>query len=196
MNPVYILLIFLVFIFVSPLLLVISLLIFFSSGLPILYRQKRIGYKGKPFMMVKFRTMIRGAEHLQRAYKRKNEADGPVFKIHDDPRFTPIGRFLSHIGLDELPQLWNVLVGDMALFGPRPLPVSEAKRLLSWQRKRQHIKPGIISPWVLDGYHVRTFSDWMRSDCRYVQDKNFRYDARLFFRSLLFMVKLLCKEMV
>jgi len=138
--------------------------------------------------------MIQGAEKLQCKYKQQNEADGPVFKIHDDPRFTSIGKFLCHTGLDELPQLWNILRGDMAFFGPRPLPTYEAKHLLSWQKKRQCIKPGIISPWVLDGYHTHTFIDWMRSDCVYAQKKNFGYDVRLFFRSLIFMVRLLFQE--
>lgn len=180
----------------TPLFISISFFVWFTSGFPIFFCQKRTGKDGIPFVMFKFRTMSPDAEKKQKIYKNKNEADGPVFKIHNDPRFTRMGKFLSHTGFDELPQLWNVLRGDMALFGPRPLPVDEAKHLFSWQKKRQVIKPGILSPWVLDGYHRRTFDEWMRDDCQYVQKKNFCYDVGLFFRSVLFMTKLLFREIV
>lgn len=146
--------------------------------------------------MYKFRTMYRSAEKDQKKYVKQNEANGPVFKIHNDPRFTPIGSFLSHTGLDELPQLWNVLYGDMALFGPRPLPVSEAKLLLPWQKERQQIKPGILSPWIFNGYHRRTFDEWMRDDCMYVQKKSFFYDTQLFIRSCVFMITLFLQEVL
>lgn len=194
MNLVYTLFIVLLFFVSLPAFFCISVVVFLFSGLPIMYRQKRIGFKGKPFIMYKFRTMIQGADTLQKKYVTKNEAQGPVFKIHDDPRFTSVGKFLSHTGLDELPQLWNVLRGDMALFGPRPLPVSEAYALKPWQRKRQLIKPGILSPWVLNGYHTRTFDEWMRDDCAYVQRKSFVYDTKLFFRSVVFMGRLFVRE--
>lgn len=144
--------------------------------------------------MYKFRTMIIGADGLKKNLWKYNEADGPVFKIHDDPRFTPVGKFLSHTGLDELPQLWNVLKGDMALIGPRPLPVDEARKLTQWQRKRQTIKPGIISPWVLEGYHSRPFREWMKSDVFYVKRKTLWYDTVLCFRLLPYLTHLLLRE--
>ena len=194
MNLVYTIFVALLFFVSLPALFCISIVVLLFSGAPVIYHQKRIGFKGKPFVMYKFRTMIQGADMLQKKYQRKNEARGPVFKIHDDPRFTPIGKFLSHTGLDELPQLWNVVLGDMALFGPRPLPVSEASALKRWQRKRQLVKPGILSPWVLNGYHARTFDEWMHDDCGYVQKKCFLYDAKLFFRSIVFMGTLFCRE--
>jgi len=195
MNIIYSIFIILLLFFSLPVLFLISIIVLVFSGSPIIYRQKRIGLKEKPFIIYKFRTMIQGADKLQKKYLKKNEVQTPVFKIHNDPRFTSVGRFLSHTGLDELPQLWNVLRGDMALFGPRPLPVFEASALQSWQRQRHCIKPGILSPWVLDGYHTRTFDEWMHDDCAYVQRKCFMYDARLFFRSVVFMCTLFVREM-
>lgn len=139
--------------------------------------------------------MTVGSEKKQDLFRYLNEADGPVFKIRQDPRYTKFGKFLSHTGLDELPQFVNILKGDMALFGPRPLPVYEARRLTKWQQERQTIKPGILSPWVLDGYHKKQFDDWMKSDIAYIQNKSFLYDMELFIRSLFFMFRLFVQEM-
>ena len=196
MNIVYSIFVLLLCFFSLPVFLCISLVVLLWSGRPVIYSQKRTGLKGKSFIMYKFRTMIHGADTLQKKYLKKNEVQAPVFKIHNDPRFTPVGKFLSHTGLDELPQLWNVVLGDMALFGPRPLPVSEAFALKLWQRKRHCIKPGILSPWVLDGYHTRTFDEWMHDDCMYVQRKCFVYDTKLFFRSVVFMGMLFAREIL
>lgn len=139
--------------------------------------------------------MGKGAEKKQQELKKLNEANGPVFKIRDDPRYTRFGKFLSHTGLDELPQLVNVLKGEMALIGPRPLPVPEFQKLKSWQKKRQAILPGIISPWILNGYHRQSFDDWMRSDFAYVKNKSFVYDLKLFVRSVIFMWRLFTVEL-
>jgi len=175
---------------VSPMIIGIGLIVWLTSGFPVIFRQKRVGKNGKPFTMYKFRTMVVGAEKLKIKYSIYNEASGPAFKIRDDPRFTGVGKFLSHTGLDELPQLYNVLAGDMALFGPRPLPVAEEKKLKPWQRKRENIFPGIISPWILDGYHKNSFDAWMKSDISYIQNKSFSYDTGLFFQSFTFLSKL------
>ena len=175
---------------------VIALSIILTVGKPIIFRQKRTGKDGKPFILYKFRTMVIGAQNMQKRLKNKNEADGPVFKIHNDPRFTPVGRFLSHTGLDELPQLWNVMIGDMALIGPRPLPIEEARRLTKWQKKRHSIKPGIISPWVLDGYHSKPFSVWMKSDIEYTKKKSFMYDLALCFQIVPYLGKLIIREII
>lgn len=177
-----------------PLLGGVVLLIALVDGLPVLYRQRRVGMGGKPFMMYKFRTMVRGADENQKKYARLNEADGPVFKIRDDPRFTRLGRFLSHTGLDELPQLMNVIRGEMALFGPRPLPVAEAGKLKKWQQERHRIKPGIISPWIFEGYHRRPFDEWMESDIRYSKEKSPWYDLGLFGKAVVFVGRLLFHE--
>lgn len=174
----------------------IALFVALTSGFPIFFRQKRIGKNGKPFMMMKFRTMVRGAEGMQKKLKKMNEASGPVFKMYNDPRYTCLGKFLAHTGWDELPQLYNVLVGDMALLGPRPLPVAEEKKLKPWQKARERIKPGIFSPWILEGYHRTTFDAWMKSDIAYAKKKSFWYDLRLFFRTIAFMGSLIGHEIV
>ena len=195
-RPLYFLCIVLLFILTLPVQLLIGFLICLVTGLPIFYLQARIGLRGKRFTLIKFRTMEVGADVLQKKYQHMNTASGPAFKIHDDPRFTPIGRFLSHTGLDELPQLYNVLRGEMALIGPRPLPVSEAKLLKPWMRKRQDVLPGIISPWILDGYHKRTFTQWMKSDIEYIREKRFITDVRLALRAAYFILRLLSKEVL
>ncbi len=192
MNRIFI---FFILIIAFPLMGIVAILIALVDGFPVFYRQRRIGLRGKPFTMYKFRTMVVGADGLQKKYVRQNEADGPVFKIRDDPRFTRTGRFLSHTGLDELPQLINVIRGEMALFGPRPLPTAEADKLTKWQQKRHRTKPGIMSPWVLEGYHSRPFDEWMKSDIRYAKEKSLWYDFVLFGRSAVFVGKLLVREL-
>lgn len=179
-----------------PLQLFISAVITLTSGFPILFRQKRVGKDGKPFVLYKFRTMISGAETMQKKLQHLNKAHGPVFKMYNDPRYTCFGKFLAHTGLDELPQLYNVLRGDMALLGPRPLPVAEAAKLSSWQKARERIKPGIISPWILDGYHKTTFNSWMRSDIAYIKKKSFWYDAGLAGKTVVFLTTLLIRELL
>ncbi len=180
----------------APVMGVIALGIAVTSGLPIIFSQKRVGKNGKTFTMYKFRTMIPGAPSMQKKLSPLNEAHGPVFKMYNDPRYTPVGKFLAHTGLDELPQLYNVLAGDMALLGPRPLPVAEEHKLTSWQKVREHIKPGIISPWVVEGYHETPFDAWMRSDIAYIKKKSFWYDLRLVVRMVVFMGSLIGHEIV
>lgn len=177
-----------------PFQLLIIVFIFISSGSPIFYRQLRLGKAGKKFKLYKFRTMVREADKLQQRFASKNEANGPVFKIRNDPRFTKIGKFLSHTGLDELPQLFNVLNGDMALIGPRPLPINEAKKLKLWMRQREKIKPGIISPWILEGYHRRSFDEWMKSDVVYAGQKSLTTDISLTIRTIGFLLGLFWRE--
>ncbi len=191
----YIVFVLVLFILALPVLLIISLGLLLFSGFPIVYHQKRVGKSGVIFIIYKFRTMVKNAENLKSTYLYLNEADGPVFKIHNDPRLTRIGRFLSHTGLDELPQLINVIKGDMSLIGPRPLPIIEAQKLKSWQQKRQQIKPGIISPWIFEGYHTKSFNDWMKSDIYYIQKKSLIYDGFLLSKAVSLMVKLFFREL-
>jgi lipopolysaccharide/colanic/teichoic acid biosynthesis glycosyltransferase len=167
----------------------ISLVLLVFQGLPLLFRQERVGKDGVIFVMYKFRTMIVGAHNRQRSLIKYNEAHGPVFKMHNDPRFTSLGKFLAHTGFDELPQFINIIKGDMALVGPRPLPVAEAKKLSSWQQKRHTVKPGIISPWIFEGYHNTSFEAWMRSDIAYIQRKTPWGDLRLFIRACVELVR-------
>lgn len=182
------------FIAALPIMGVVALIIVVIDGFPVLFRQKRVGLGGKSFILYKFRTMVHGAEAMQKKYALQNEADGPVFKIREDPRFTHLGKFLSHTGLDELPQLVNVIRGEMALFGPRPLPVAEAAKLTKQQQERHKIKPGIISPWIFEGYHSRPFDEWMNSDIAYANEKSAWGDLVLFGKSIMFMGKLFMRE--
>lgn len=182
------------FIVALPIMGVVALIIVLIDGFPVFYQQLRVGLGGKPFTMYKFRTMVHGAEAMQKRYALQNEADGPVFKIREDPRFTHFGKFLSHTGLDELPQLVNVIRGEMALFGPRPLPEEEAAKLTKRQQERHKIKPGIISPWIFEGYHSRPFDEWMKSDIAYANEKSLWYDFGLFGKAMVFMGKLFMRE--
>lgn len=178
-----------------PLLLAIGFGIVVSSGFPVFFRQKRVGKDGKVFVLYKFRTMGVGAEKKQNKLQALNEAAGPAFKIRNDPRFTAIGKFLSHTGLDELPQLYNILRGDMVFFGPRPLPVSEAKKLKAWMRKRESVFPGIISPAILSGDYHKNFDAWMKSDVAYARSKSIFRDIRLFFQLMPFVAAMFLKEL-
>lgn len=176
-----------------PVQMIIAMSIALTSGTPILFRQRRVGRNGRTFVMYKFRSMVVGAEREQSALRTRNESDGPVFKMRDDPRYTRIGKMLAHTGLDELPQLYNVLRGEMALFGPRPLPVLEARMLKAWQKKRHKIKPGILSPAILTGTYHQDFDAWMRSDIAYAKQKSIGYDLRLARQSIRFLLHLLLR---
>ena len=171
-------------IFTWPIFILIGLLILlFGGGWPVVFQQERVGKDGRVFKIWKFRTMVKGAEKLKEKYQFLNEASGPVFKIRDDPRFTKIGKFLAHSGLDELLQLVNVLKGEMAFIGPRPLPVGEDRRIPKKYRKTRHsVLPGIISPWIFIGYHKISFTKWMESDIKYVKEKSFWRDWLYFFK--------------
>lgn len=181
----------------SPVYMVIAILVILSSGLPVLFVQERMGYKGRTFKMYKFRTMVVGADEKQRKLLSKNEADGPVFKIWDDPRFTGLGKVLSHSGLDELPQLWNVCRGEMEIVGPRPLPVAEARQIdKKYRVVRESVRPGIISPWIFEGYHGLDFESWMEEDKRYVRNKSWLGDIWLIVKGVGLLGKLILKECI
>lgn len=125
--------------------------------------------------------MIVGAEAQKRFLEHLNEAKGPVFKIKNDPRYTKFGKILANTGLDELPQLFNVLKGEMSLVGPRPLPLYEANKLSKKEKVRNSIKPGITSSWVVEGAHKLKFKDWMELDQKYVENGSFREDLRILY---------------
>ncbi len=168
----------------SPVIIIILLFLQFTIGSSIFFFQYRVGKNGKVFRIVKFRTMIKNAEKLKNKYKRLNQADGPVFKIYDDPRFTKIGKILSKLGLDELPQLINVLKGEMSLVGPRPLPVDEAKKLTKEQKIREMVRPGITSTWVIEGSHRLSFKKWMQLDKEYVENATFLKDLKIIIKTV------------
>jgi len=162
-----------------PFFFVLFLVVKIESHGSFFYRQTRIGKKKKKFIMYKIRTMITNANRIKNRYRSFNEADGPVFKIYDDPRYTRIGRFLSHTGLDELPQLINIIKGEMAFVGPRPLPVDEALRVPKKYQARFSVSPGISSLWVVKGCHQLTFKQWMDTDVNYIQNKSIRLDFEI-----------------
>jgi lipopolysaccharide/colanic/teichoic acid biosynthesis glycosyltransferase len=171
-------------------------LIKLTSKGPVLFVQKRAGKDGKVFRMFKFRTMKLGASRLQRRYMSLNEADGPVFKIYNDPRFTGIGKLLSRTGLDELPQLINILKGEMSTVGPRPLPLEEARRLSKYQKVRELVKPGITSNWVVSGSHALSFDKWMKLDRKYVYAASFTEDLSIVWKTLVLIIGYVLKYII
>ncbi len=163
----------------SPFLLLAAAAIKWQDGGPIFFLQKRSGLGGKPFKIYKLRTMTTNAE-AQKAYlKQFSEQDGAAFKMTNDPRVTWIGRFLRKTSIDELPQLINVLKGDMSLVGPRPLPVDEAQACDLWQQRRLDVLPGMTCIWQVEGRSRVSFSEWMRMDIRYIKKTTFREDLKL-----------------
>lgn len=179
----------LIILFLTPLIAVVLCVAGLLSGFKVLFIQKRVGIDGKIFRMIKFRTMELNAEKSKFKYLKLNQADGPVFKIHDDPRFTKIGKILSRSGMDELPQFFNILKGEMSLVGPRPLPVDEADKLTKNQKIREMVKPGIISTWVTHGSHKLNFRQWMKLDKEYVENATFLTDLKVIKDSAVLITK-------
>jgi len=169
-----------------PLALLIALVIKATSPGPVLFCQKRAGINGREFTMLKFRTMRPGAETEQSDLADRNEMKGPVFKLSADPRVTPFGRFLRRHSLDELPQLWNVLRGEMSLVGPRPLPVSEVAAIAdSAQRRRLSVKPGLTGLWQISGRNdLNDFADWVRLDLAYIDQWSLWFDLKILLATL------------
>ena len=176
---------FLGLIFFSPLMALIAILIKLDSSGPAIFSQKRVGKNGKVFTFYKFRTMVVGAEKLKEKYRDLNEANGPVFKIRDDPRFTRIGKILARTGFDELPQLFNILRGEMSFVGPRPLPVEEERKIEpKYRKKRRLVKPGMTSLWVAEGAQHYSFAKWMESDLEYINSCSLKGDFQIIISTL------------
>jgi exopolysaccharide biosynthesis polyprenyl glycosylphosphotransferase len=169
----------------SPILLDIALLVRLTSRGPVFFRQQRCGLNGRRFTLYKFRTMVQDAEAQLPRLMAKNEMDGPVFKLTKDPRITGIGRFLRRTSLDELPQLWNVLRGEMSLVGPRPpLPV-EVQRYDNWQRRKLSMRPGITCLWQVNGRNnIKSFQDWGRMDLHYIDHWSLGLDWKILCKTL------------
>lgn len=162
-----------------PLMLIAAVAIKLTSPGPIFFVQSRAGAGGRPFRMYKFRTMGVDAEQRKTELLALNEQDGPAFKLSDDPRVTPVGQLLRATSIDELPQLLNVLRGDMSLVGPRPLPCDESSRCRSWERQRLDVTPGMTCIWQITGRAGVPFAEWMRMDVRYVQSRSVWQDLKL-----------------
>lgn len=162
-----------------PTLLLAALVIKCTSRGPVFYWQEREGLGGRRFMMLKLRTMRPGAHDSQHALRHRSEQDGPAFKLANDPRVTWVGRWLRKLSIDELPQLWNVLRGEMSLVGPRPLPTSESLQCAAWQRQRLQVMPGLTCIWQIRGRNVVPFDEWIRMDLQYIRRRSVWYDLVL-----------------
>ena len=170
---------------VSPIMLTTLVLVKLDSDGPAIFTQERIGLNKRRFRIYKFRTMVVNAEKLQAALEYSNEAQGPVFKIRDDPRITRIGKFLRKTSIDELPQLFNVLKGDMSLVGPRPLPVRDYTGFSEdWQRRRFSVRPGITCLWQVSGRSSISFDQWMRLDMEYIDSWSLWLDMKILLRTI------------
>jgi len=172
-------------ILLSPLMLAIGLFILLTSGLPVIYRQARVGLRGRQFNLYKFRTMVLNADEIKDELKPENEMDGPVFKMKDDPRIIKIGGFLRRTGLDELPQLINVLKGEMSLIGPRPPLKEETINYKRWQLRRLSVKPGLSCFWQIkpDRNHIK-FEKWMELDLAYIDNWSPRLDFIILLKTI------------
>jgi len=168
----------------SPLILAMALAIRLASGTPVLYRWNVVGKDGRPFVGYKFRTMVVGADRLKDELLAQNEMRGPVFKMADDPRVTPIGKILRKYSLDELPQLWSVLVGDMSMVGPRPPLQSEYARFTDSQKRKLSVTPGMTSLWQVSG-KPRDLDEWVRLDLEYIEHWSLWLDVKILFKTAL-----------
>ena len=167
-----------------PIWLLIALAIRLDSRGPVLYRDLRVGVGEREFGMLKFRTMVEGAAELQDELEGRNEAEGALFKIREDPRLTRVGRVLRRLSLDELPQVLNVLGGEMSLVGPRPLPVRDFQLLEPWHRKRYNVLPGITGLWQISGRSSLTFDDLVRLDFYYIENWSIWLDISILVKTL------------
>lgn len=168
----------------SPLFVVIAIIIKFTSKGPVFFSQKRVGRDGKEFKMYKFRSMVVNAEELKEKLAAQNEMSGPMFKMKDDPRVTKVGKFIRKTSIDELPQLFNVLKGDMSLVGPRPSLPKEVAQFEDWMYRRLEVKPGLTCYWQVSGRNNIDFEDWMKLDIKYVDERSTWIDIKLIFKTV------------
>jgi len=168
----------------SPVMLFIAILIKVTSKGMVIFKQERVGLRGRKFYMYKFRTMVIDAEDLKEELMVLNESNGPTFKMKNDPRITSVGRFLRRTGIDELPQLFNVLRGEMSLIGPRPPLQSEVNKYERWHLRRLSIKPGITCTWqIIANRNNVIFDNWMKLDIQYIESWSIKNDIILLFRT-------------
>jgi len=167
-----------------PIFALIALAIRIEGAGAIFYCSSRVGRGGRCFRFYKFRSMIPGADRRRDTLLHSNEVDGPVFKMAEDPRITRVGRFLRRTSLDELPQLWNVVRGDMSLVGPRPPIPQEVVQYEPWQRRRLSVRPGLTCLWQISGRSRIGFDEWMRLDMEYIDHRGFGLDCKILLRTL------------
>ncbi len=170
-------------VFLSPVFLVVALIIRLEDGGPAFYVQERNGINGKIFRMYKFRSMCVDAEEIHKELLRQNELDGPAFKMKNDPRVTKIGKFIRRTSIDELPQLINIIKGDMSIVGPRPLPTYETAQCNEYQNQRLLVKPGLTCYWQCCGRNNISFDEWMELDMRYIREAGIWTDCKLILKT-------------
>lgn len=163
----------------SPLLLVIAILIYLEDKGPVIYSQTRIGKDGRAFKLYKFRSMCVDADEKLKDLQKLNERDGPVFKIRDDPRVTKVGKFIRKTCIDELPQLVNIIKGDMSIVGPRPPLPNEVEQYNSYQKQRLLVVPGLTCYWQIQKGEETTFDEWVELDLKYIKERSILLDFRL-----------------
>ena len=168
----------------SPVFGVIAVAVWAEGEGGVIFRQERAGWRNRPFTMNKFRTMVKNAAQMRAWMEQYNELDGPAFKMKNDPRITKVGRFLRRTSLDELPQLYNVLKGDMSLVGPRPLPTYESEKCSAEQLQRLLVKPGITCYWQACGRNDVSFDEWMKMDIRYINEQSIRTDTKILLQTV------------
>jgi lipopolysaccharide/colanic/teichoic acid biosynthesis glycosyltransferase len=168
----------------SPVLLITSILIKLDSKGPVFFSQQRVGLNGKSFKMYKFRSMVTNAEELKEILHKHNEmGEGPMFKMKEDPRVTKVGRFIRKTSIDELPQLINILKGEMSIVGPRPSLPKEVVKFEPWMLERLDVKPGLTCYWQTSGRSDIGFLDWMKLDVKYVRDRSTLVDIKLIIKT-------------
>ncbi|APE76991.1 sugar transferase [Leuconostoc mesenteroides subsp. jonggajibkimchii] len=177
-------------IIISPVLLLIAIIIKFEDGGPVIFKQERVGYNGKRFFIYKFRSMRVDAEQLKQDLLKKNEVKGAMFKIKDDPRVTNFGRFIRKHSLDELPQFFNVLIGDMGLVGPRPPLVEEVEKYTEYEKQRLIVRPGLSGLWQISGRNNLSFSDMVELDLQYIQTRNIILDSKIILKTIWDMISI------
>jgi exopolysaccharide biosynthesis polyprenyl glycosylphosphotransferase len=168
----------------APVMLAVAIIVKLESRGPVFYTQTRCGLCGRPFRMHKIRTMYIDSEQKRIELLDRNEMSGPVFKLRNDPRVTPVGRFLRRHSIDELPQFFNVLRGDMSLVGPRPPLPQEASRFEPWQERKLSVKPGITCLWQVSGRNRIDFDEWMRLDLEYIDHRSLWLDLKIIGRTI------------
>ena len=169
----------------SPLYIIIAILIYLQDGFPILFSWKVVGYDRKPIKSWKFRTMVKNADEIKKKLMKENEMTGPVFKMTNDPRILPIGHFLRKYSLDELPQLFSVLKGDLSLVGPRPPLEYEFKEFELWQRRKLSVKPGLTCLWQVSGRNdISNFDDWAKLDLQYIDNWSLMLDFKILLKTI------------
>lgn len=168
----------------SPLMVVVAILVKMTSRGPVLFRQLRVGQHGREFHMLKFRSMVINAEELKARLMAQNEQTGPVFKIARDPRITSVGRFIRKFSIDELPQLLNILRGEMSIVGPRPPVPPEVARYEAWQRRRLSVRPGLTCVWQVSGRNQISFEEWMYLDMQYIDHWSLAHDFELILKTV------------